>query len=333
MRHPKLDQAQARMLKTFREAGARLGLFGPSARILAAVSGGGDSMALLHLLAEHLPPGRLAVAHVNHRTRGKASDRDEALVRRTARSLGLACLVARLPRTKLRPSEDGLRNARYRALGGSLAKRFRASHIALAHTADDQAETILLRLVRGTGLGGLSGIPETRPLGKIGLARPLLKIPKAELIRYLDRHHIRFAEDASNRDLTYARNRIRHKVLPELKRLNPRTTEALLRLSSQAAEAEDFLKKASRREAGKLIRRRGRSVRVDLKGMQHLHPALRPLLWQEACGTPLEADHLKALETLRGETSLPDRFVVTVEAGFARIRVRKADASRGSRKG
>ena len=322
---PKLDQALSRMLKAFREAAPR------TRRTLAAVSGGPASMTLLPLLAEVLPPGRLAVAHVNHRTRGKASDRDEAMVRATARRLGLACLVERLPKSKKFPSEDTLRKARYLALE-HMALKNKAECIALAHTADDQAETVLLRITRGTGLNGLSGIPAQRPLGRARIVRPLLSISKADLLRYLQRHRIRFATDASNRSLRYARNRVRHRVMPELMRLNPKVVEALVRLSGQAAAASEFLGEAACKEARRLIRRRGRTVRVDLEGLQRLHPALRPLVWQEAC-PDLEADHLKALESLRGELALPGGFRARVEGGFARLAPRRTGISRGPRKG
>ncbi len=326
-----LTQAQARMLRTAHEAFARqIG----RRRVLAAVSGGPDSMALLHLLAEILPPSRLAVAHVHHGTRGRASDRDEALVRRAARGLGLAFLSARLAKAETPPSEDALRQARYRALE-VLARRAGASLIATAHTADDQAETILLRLARGTGLAGLAGIPESRPMARLLLIRPLLNIPKQELVRYLRRHRIRFAVDASNQRLRYARNRVRHRVLPELRRLNPRAAEALLRLSGQAAAAADFLRLGARHAGRGLIRRSRGSVRVDLAGLHRLHPALRPLVWQEACGRSLDADHRKALESLKGTLSLPGGLKVSAQGGVARIRasVRKAGASQGSRKG
>ena len=328
-----LTQAQARMLRTFRETAGRLGLL--KGKTLAAVSGGPDSIALLHLLAEYLPGGSLAVAHVNHRTRGQASDRDESLVRQSAKRLALPCLVTRLPRHPKPPSENTLRDLRYRALE-KLARRAGAARIATAHTADDQAETVLLRLARGTGLAGLAGIPESRPLGKLLLVRPLLGIPKAELLVYLRRRKARFATDASNRDLRYARNRVRRRVLPELKRLNPRTAEALLRLSAQAATAADYLKDRARREGRGLIRRSKDSVRVDLAKLKRLHPALRPLVWQEAlAGRTLDADHLRALESLAGGTlALPGGITATVAGRTARISAaRKTGASRGSRKG
>ena len=220
-----LSQAQASMLKAFRAAL-------PQGRVLAAVSGGADSMALLRLLAEHLPPGRLAVAHVNHRTRGRASDSDEAFVRREAGKLGLPFLCRRLRKIPS-PSEAALRDERYAALS-KMAKQAKTSRIALAHTADDQAETVLLRIVRGTGTAGLAGIPSERAMGLLRIVRPLLSIGREDLVEYLRRHSVPFRTDRSNRDLRYARNRIRLKVLPELRKLNPRAREAILRLSEQA---------------------------------------------------------------------------------------------------
>lgn len=223
-----ISQAQAGMLKSLRE---NL----PAGKILVAVSGGPDSVALLHLLAEHLPASKLVVGHVNHRTRGKESDGDEAFVR----GLGFPCLVTRLKKTK-RPSEAFLREARYKALE-AMAKKARCSRIAVAHTADDQAETVLLRIVRGTGVAGLKGMARERKLGRLRIVRPLLSVAREDLREYLKRHGISFRMDRSNRDLGYARNRVRLRVLPELRRINPRVREALLRLSELSSAGEPWV--------------------------------------------------------------------------------------------
>ena len=226
-----ISQAQAGMLRELR---ASL----PSGKVLAAVSGGPDSVALLHLLAEHLPASKLVVGHVNHRTRGRESDGDEGFVREMAKGLALPCLVARLKKTT-RPSEASLREARYAALE-TMAKTAHCSRIAVAHTADDQAETVLLRIVRGTGVAGLKGMARERKLGRLLVVRPLLSIAREELLEYLKRHGTGFRLDRSNRDLGYARNRVRLEVLPELRKINPRVREALLRLSVLASKDEPW---------------------------------------------------------------------------------------------
>lgn len=300
-----LSQRQARMLASFRAASVRLGLLAPWSRVLAAVSGGPDSMALLCLLAERLPPERLSVAHVNHGTRGKASDADQAFVKAAARGLGLPFAAARLEKQKGRASEESLREARYQALE-TTARRLGATHLALAHTADDQAETVLLRLARGTGLPGLAGIPEKRDLGGVALVRPLLGISREDLVAFLRRHRIPFKEDRTNRDVRYARNRVRHRVLPELVRINPRVREALVRLSGQAGEAAAFLAVAGERSARRLVRKSRGRLRINAMRLKGLPPALRAEVWRLAHGRlapgrSLEADHLAALEGMLGK--------------------------------
>lgn len=314
-----ITQSQARMLKAFREAAARLGLASTRARVLAAVSGGPDSMAMLHLLTESLASqgGRLIVAHVNHRTR-KSSGRDAAFVRAAAKRLDLPCYVATLPKPKGRPSEADLRARRYRALA-AIAKHARGTHLAVAHTAEDQAETVLLRITRGTGLSGLKGMAEASALGRLKLVRPLLGISRADIDHYLKRREILSRTDESNVDLAYARNRVRWKILPELKRINPKAIEALVRLASQAAEASAFMEEEGRKAARRLVRRAGKGVRIPLEELRRLPPALRPLIFQAAYarlrpGRSLDADHLKALDSLRkGSVSLPSRVQARVD--------------------
>jgi tRNA(Ile)-lysidine synthase len=293
------------MLAAFRTAAARLGLLAPRAYVLAAVSGGPDSMALLCLLAERLPPDRLSVAHVNHGTREKASDSDQAFVAAAARGLGLPCVAARLEKPEGRASEERLREARYRALE-ALARRVGATHLALAHTADDQAETVLLRLARGTGLPGLAGIPERRDLGSLVLVRPLLGNAREDLVTYLGRHRVPFRTDRTNRDPRYARNRVRHRVLPELARINPRVREALVRLSGQAGEAAAFLGMAGELAARRLVRKSRGGLSLSAARLRGLPPALRAEVWRLvharlAPGKALEADHVVALEEMLGK--------------------------------
>ncbi len=318
-----ITQRQARMLAAFRAAAARLGLLTPWSRVLAAVSGGPDSMALLCLLAERLPPRRLSVAHVNHGVRGKASDADQAFVAAAARGLGLPFAATRLGKAKGKVSEESLRDARYRALE-AMARRVGATHLALAHTADDQAETVLLRLARGTGLPGLAGIPEKRELERLMLVRPLLGISREDLVAYLKRHRIPSRKDRTNRDVRYARNRVRHRVLPELGRINPCVKEALVRLSAQAGEAAAFLAVAGELAARRLVRKHRGGLRIDAARLRGLPPALRAEVWRLAHarlapGRSLDADHLAALDGLlgKGKTSGAVALPGKVEAKWA----------------
>jgi tRNA(Ile)-lysidine synthase len=203
------------------------GLFGPGQGILVAVSGGVDSMVLLHALnglaARH--GWRLTVAHLNHQLRGRSSAADERLVRRTAQKLKLPIVVERADVRQLALAqrlslEMAARKLRHDFLARA-AGRGRIPSIALAHHADDQMELFFLRLLRGSGGEGLAGMKWRNPSpsdAAIELIRPLLDRPKAELIEYAAEQGIRYREDASNAALDFQRNRIRHELLPLLRR-------------------------------------------------------------------------------------------------------------------
>jgi len=201
------------------------GLFRRRQKILVAVSGGVDSMVLLHALNALAKKNhwRLTVAHLNHQLRGRSSDADERLVARAAKSLGLPLETTRvdvkqLARTGRLSLEMAARKARHEFLAQTAA-RLKISQIALAHHADDQVELFFLRLFRGAGSEGLAGMkwsgasPADR---NIQLVRPLLEVTKESLHAYAAAQNIPFREDASNASLDIQRNRIRHELLPLL---------------------------------------------------------------------------------------------------------------------
>jgi tRNA(Ile)-lysidine synthase len=212
--------------------------------VLLAVSGGSDSVALLRAMAaiKGDGPGRLCAAHVNHHLRAEA-DADEAFVVDLCRRLGIPCEVGHAAVTQAAADAgDGIeaaaRQARYRFLEDA-AGRLGARFVVTAHTADDQAETILHRIIRGTGVGGLAGMARTRPLGHAALIHPLLGIRRAELAAYLDALAQPCRQDLSNADLRFTRNRIRHELLPWLaEQFNSGVIEALLRLGTLAGETQ-----------------------------------------------------------------------------------------------
>jgi tRNA(Ile)-lysidine synthase len=216
------------------------GLLDPGDRVLVAVSGGPDSMALLHTLWEL--GGRLGITleavTVDHGLRPEA--RTEAdLVRDRAAALEVPWHLARVDVAAARRRDGGslqeaARAARLAALA-ELAARLGARRIALGHQADDQAETVLFRIVRGTGLRGLRGIPDVRG----PFVRPLLDVSRAEILRYLGRRSIPFASDPSNDDPRFARARVRHRLLPLLRQENPRVGEALVGLAAAARRLPD----------------------------------------------------------------------------------------------
>ena len=212
------------------------------ATLLVAVSGGIDSVVLAHALAARAPRGGRAVAlgHVDHGLRGEASAADAAFVARLAGKLGVPGAGRRVDPATLREGgssrdrptlQEAARALRYEALD-EMARELGASAIATAHNADDQAETLLPRLLRGTGPDGLGGIPEASPDGRI--LRPLLGVSRAEIEAFARAHAIAWREDASNQADGYTRNRLRHHWLPGLAgEFNPR----LLRSLGELAEA------------------------------------------------------------------------------------------------
>ncbi len=225
-------------------------LVGPGRRVVCGVSGGADSVALLHGLTavnEIQNQGwLLAAAHLNHGLRAGAAA-DTEFVRELAASLGLECAVeshdirTTAGRTGESIEEAG-RRVRY-AFFQRVAGDSGATVVAVGHHADDQAETVIHRVVRGTGIRGLGGMSPVRPICEgsgVGLIRPLLSFRRAELRSYLAVRNLSYREDETNADTTPTRNRIRHRVLPLLEReLNPGVVESLGRLADQARRMEE----------------------------------------------------------------------------------------------
>ncbi len=216
--------------------------------ILVAVSGGADSMALLHGLHELAcrGPWRLTVAHLDHGIRGKSASEDADFVKAAASRLGIPCVSAkvRVPALAKRQGislEMAARKVRYQFLART-ARAVKADVIATAHTADDQVETVLLKLIRGAGRSGLSGIDAFTSLEGVTVMRPLLSVPRAEIESFLKRRKIPWREDASNRDTTFLRNRVRHELIPLLERdYNPGIRDALGRTREVLAAEDDWM--------------------------------------------------------------------------------------------
>jgi tRNA(Ile)-lysidine synthase len=211
--------------------------------ILVAVSSGVDSVCLLHALGAQA--GRFAlnllIGHVNHGLRGEESEADEAWLEGLAEKLDLPILTARVRPGELREGcsnrqrptiQEAARTLRYRELE-RMATAAGARFIATAHNADDQAETVLLRLLRGCAPDGLGGIPEVSRDGRV--VRPLLRVSRSEIVAHARASGLEWREDTSNQSLRYARNRLRREWIPGLKRdFNPR----LLRAIGNLAEAQ-----------------------------------------------------------------------------------------------
>jgi tRNA(Ile)-lysidine synthase len=244
-------------------------------------------------------PGRLVAAHVNHRLRGEESEADEQFVRELCERFGAACEVVPASVDPQMPeAADGLETAartiRYQALE-KLAAHYGARYVVTAHTADDQVETILHRILRGTGIHGLAGISRARPLGKCcTLIRPLLGLRRSELLSYLADLGQPYRSDSSNADPRFTRNRLRHQLLPLLAaQFNSGVVEALLRLGTLAGEAQEVIDRQVQDLTPQCVLRRGSGpVRIQLRPLagkpRYLLRELLIAAWRDA-GWPLQS--------------------------------------------
>ena len=211
--------------------------------VLVACSGGADSICLLHALLSLREKHNfsVAVAHFNHQLRGEESARDEAFVREFAGIHSVPIFVDTAPVAEIAQNrgqgiEETARILRYDFFE-KIAEKLDGAKIATAHTADDNGETILMHLVRGSGLRGLSGIPPVRE----NIIRPLLSTSREEIESYLTNYNITHVEDSSNQDKKYLRNRIRHDVMPILRDINPNFLPRLEQTTSLLREENDYL--------------------------------------------------------------------------------------------
>jgi len=261
--------------------------------VLVALSGGPDSVALLHLLTRLRKDMKLKLAavYVNHQIRPRAARKEERFCRELCDKLGVELTIIRedipaLARQKKKGIEETARYYRYHVFE-TLAMEHGYDRIALAHHVDDRVETILFRILRGTGRTGLQGIPIKR--GRI--VRPVYYITKEEIHAYLKRHRLKFCVDQSNASSDYARNYIRNSLLVDIRRnLNPRVDAALLKLSETAQEEETYLDSVVRKAKKKIIKTTvGGKIELDLKGFAEYNVWLRRRLLRY-CLTELSPD-------------------------------------------
>ena len=283
----------------------------PGDRVICAVSGGADSVALLfalYLLKDKLEI-QLEAAHFNHHLRGEESDRDEAFVKELCDRYDIAL---HLGGEEVKPGKKGLeaaaRDARYRflkSLGGK---------IATAHTADDNAETVLMHLIRGTGLKGLGGITPVHG----NIIRPMLNVTRQEVESFLEEWCMAHIEDSSNGTDAFLRNRIRHNVMPLLKQENPRLAENLSAMALRLRQDEDCLS-----------RQASFAALPTVETLKTMHPALRSrciedFLKKNGVKEP-EQTHISQVEALlfsekpSAKASLPGN--VTVSRCYDRLTV------------
>ena len=308
--------------------------------VLTGVSGGPDSVALLkalRALAGRLRL-RLIVAHVHHGLRGPAADDDQRFVEALAAESGCGYVTRHLG-SSAQESEASLRAARYDALA-DLARETRASHVAVGHTLDDQAETILMRIIRGAGVDGLQGIPAARMLGTVRLIRPLRNVWRSDVEDWLRATDQSWREDATNADPAWMRNRIRRELLPELATAyNPQMKRVLCHLAESASAAWQCV--ASRAEqwlithgsehsgalalprAGLLEQPRGVQQAILRHALRQVQGHLRRFTYQHW----LEVEALLAHAPAGAVVDLPGQSQLVFEPDTLTVRRRRAPAT------
>jgi tRNA(Ile)-lysidine synthase len=263
------------------------------APLLVAVSGGPDSICLLHALHRVAPQFslRLHVAHLHHGQR-REGDADAKFVQESAKNLGWACTVAQtdvpaLARNERLSLEMAGRLARYRFFS-RLAEEIGANAAATGHNADDQAETVLVRALRGAGNPGLRGIPAVAPMpesqGRVTVLRPLLSVSRSEIEVFLKEGNLPSILDATNLDLSLQRNRIRRELLPLAEAISPGAKKGLLRIAREAAEDEEALAALAKDAWNSAVQVQDSTVMIDLSRLI-VAPALRRRTFRRALQT------------------------------------------------
>ncbi|MEX0761090.1 MAG: tRNA lysidine(34) synthetase TilS [Dehalococcoidia bacterium] len=285
--------------------------------LLVAFSGGPDSTALLLACCELRSNSDLVIhaGHLNHRLRGAESDKDADFVVQTCEALDVPCHMdaadmAAIARERGMSLEAAAREARYDFLARTAAE-IGAQAVVTGHTLDDQAETVLLHVARGSGLRGLAGMrpvmerPATALAPAVRVVRPLLKIRRTETVGFCELNGVTPRVDASNEDVQFSRNRIRHQVLPALEEVNLGVVESVARLAENAASDMEIIKGAVQDALGDTAAGdEARTTTLDRRAFNQISPALsrRVLMtiFENAAGTPqeLEQAHVEDMRRL-----------------------------------
>jgi tRNA(Ile)-lysidine synthase len=312
----------------------RHGLFAGAGRILLAISGGADSTALLHVLLALRTRGRieadLVCAHINHQLRGRASDADEQFVVEQASLLGLP-VVTRAVDVRAHARRHGLsletaaRQLR-RASLAEIARSRQCTWIGTGHQKNDNAETVLQRLLRGTGFRGLAGIWPMRSFDHLWLASPLLCATRQEILQYLGRHDFRWREDQTNVDLAYTRNYLRHRLLPFLQEeARGDLVEELSELAASAKRLADRVERETEPAWSQLVAPAAGEIVIQASGLAALPELVAVEVIRKAAasltagGGKLAGPHYRAIlelarKNLGGKrVSLPHGWIVRYE--------------------
>ena len=319
-------------METAEKTTQKFNMFQTNDRVIVAVSGGADSVALIYFLNRLKKKYRLFlhIAHLNHMIRKEEADKDMLFVERLAKKLklGFSCAkvaVKDFAGQKKLSLEEAARKVRYDFLL-SVAKENSAGKIALGHNRDDQAETVLMRFLRGSGIAGLRGIPPRRKLGTCLIVRPLLEVSRSRILKFLSAKNISYRTDSSNLENLYFRNRIRNQLLPSLEKdFNPNIKEMLVNFAENVSEDFDYLEKASLRGL-RAVRSKSNpaEVAIDVGKFFALHKALQKLVARstikELKGNVRRIDyrHWKELEDL--VQSRPENSIVDLPGGISVIK-------------
>lgn len=249
--------------------------------LLVAVSGGADSVFLLRMMdawhSDTNGPGKLVAVHINHGLRGSASDQDALFVQNLCNALNIPLEIVELAGSSTAPRSGGqglescLRSQRYDVFQ-QLAAKHGARYVATGHTLDDQVETILFRILRGTGIDGLTGIPAVRRVNEsLSVIRPLLSTTREEILEHLGTLAQGFREDESNQSNQFTRNRIRNSILPFLREtFGNGVDHALLKLGQRAVEQTDLLQRLSQPVLEKHFQVASGTISIELADLNHL---------------------------------------------------------------
>ncbi len=332
---PKKDKTPEQRVSNFI---AEHSLFSAGDKLMVAVSGGADSVCLLHILTQYRPRlyAELHVAHLNHQLRGSESDDDANYVSELAGKLGVPATIERRNVATHHDQyggslEEAAREVRYGFLA-EVAKLVGITKVVVGHTRDDHIETVLLHLLRGAGTTGLCGLqprsilPYGESGGTLEIIRPLLDVTRQETLDYCRQHDLSLRSDSSNLSFSFLRNRVRMELLPLLRSYNHGIDEALLRLADIAGDDISFIEQQASLLWPELAREDGDVIHLDMSRMVSLPRAIQRHTFRRAVKQlrgdlkDIEADHIEAMVDFLSKAAgkklcLPDGLTLSTEYG------------------
>ncbi|MBN1396463.1 MAG: tRNA lysidine(34) synthetase TilS [Bacteroidetes bacterium] len=303
-------------------------LFKPEQTVLLAVSGGIDSMVMLHIFSElsrHYEIG-IKAAHVNHQLRGSESDEDEKFVISECRKTGIPVFVEHVNVKEYAHEHCLSKQAAARILRYQSLEKIRlktgAHVVATAHQADDNAETVLLNILRGTGIRGMAGIPLKRNDGYV--IRPILCLTRNDIESYAEKHDIKFRNDSSNLSLVYRRNFLRHKIIPVLEKRSPHIINTLNKIASVMRPVSDQLRDMVEEKLASLVRKDNRGIIIlDVKSLENISEFLRNEIFMEIIrGMNIEPTE-KKVDSLCRLCSMPSGRIIEIGGSISALKDRE----------